>query len=298
MGLLCCWGGDLARARELLEEELEPATQHGEKRRAFVLLRLAEVEWRAGDLDAAERNTAEPAEIFLDGGDPWGSAQVLTTQALLAAIRGREAESRRLVSEAISRESDHGSKHQAIANRWVLGFLELSLDQPDRAYELLGPLPDGLEALGVGEPGLIPVVPDVVEALVALGRLEVAETMVRRFEEQAAALQHRWAMPAALRCRALVLLGCGEAKAALVSAEAAVDGIEHRVSVHRPAFPLIPRYGALGTAWATLAAYAVATTIGNFFHPDTRPVFWMQVRSLSPVSWVAALRVDLQRSTS
>ena len=61
---------------------------------------------------------------------------------------------------------------------------------------------------------------------------------------------------------------------------------------------LIPRYGALGTAWATLAAYAVATTIGNFFHPDTRPVFWMQVRSLSPMSWVAALRVDLQRSTS
>jgi tetratricopeptide (TPR) repeat protein len=224
MGLLCCWSGDLARARELLEEELEPATRHGEKRRAFVLLRLAEAEWRAGDLDAAERNTAEPAEIFLDGGDPWGSAQVLTTQAVLAAVRGREAESRRLVNEAISRESDHGIKHQAIANRWVLGFLELSLDQPERAYELLGSLPDELEALGVGEPGLIPVVPDVVEALVALGRLEVAETMVRRFEEQAAALQHRWAIPAAHRCRALILLGRGEAQAALVSAEEAVAG--------------------------------------------------------------------------
>jgi DNA-binding CsgD family transcriptional regulator/tetratricopeptide (TPR) repeat protein len=224
MGLLCCRSGDLARARELLEEELEAATQHGEKRRAFVLLRLAEVEWRAGDLDAAERHTAEPAEIFLDGGDAWGSAQVLTTQALLAAIRGRGAESRRLVSEAISCESDHGVKHQAIANRWVLGFLELSLDQPDRAYELLGPLPDGLEALGVVEPGLIPVMPDVVEALVALGRLEVAETMASSFEEQAAALQHRWAVPAALRCRALVLLGRGEAEDALVSAGEAAAG--------------------------------------------------------------------------
>lgn len=61
---------------------------------------------------------------------------------------------------------------------------------------------------------------------------------------------------------------------------------------------LIPRYGALGTAWATVAAYALASTIGNFFHRDTRPVFWMQLRSLSPVSWVAAVRVDLQRSTS
>lgn len=60
---------------------------------------------------------------------------------------------------------------------------------------------------------------------------------------------------------------------------------------------LIPRYGALGSAWATLVAYAVATMIGNCFHRDTRPVFWMQLRSLSPASWIAALRVDLQRPT-
>jgi hypothetical protein len=50
-GIRCC-SGDLRAARNLLEQELEPATRHGEKRRAFVLLRLAEVDWRAGDLDA------------------------------------------------------------------------------------------------------------------------------------------------------------------------------------------------------------------------------------------------------
>jgi hypothetical protein len=44
-------------------------------------------------------------------------------------------------------------------------------------------------------------------------------------------------------------------------------------------------------------AYAVATVIGNYFHRDTRPVFWMQIRSLSPTSWIAALRFDLQRPT-
>lgn len=60
---------------------------------------------------------------------------------------------------------------------------------------------------------------------------------------------------------------------------------------------LIPHYGALGSAWATLVAYAVATTIGNFFHSRTRPVFWMQLRSLSPVSWFTAMRFDLKRST-
>jgi PST family polysaccharide transporter len=63
-------------------------------------------------------------------------------------------------------------------------------------------------------------------------------------------------------------------------------------------FLLIPSHGAVGAAWATLISYAVASTIGNLFHADTRPVFWMQIRSLNPLSWVAALRVDLQRSVS
>lgn len=224
LGALHTCSGDLRAARNLLEQELEPATRHGEKRRAFVLLRLAEVEWRAGDLDAAERHVEEPAEIFLDGGDAWGFAQVLTIQALVAAIRGREEESRQLVDEAISLERGHGIKQKAIANRWVLGFLELSLGQPVRAYELLGPLPDALEAFGVREPGFIPALPDVVEVLVVLGRLKDAEAVLSRLERQAVVLQHRWATPAALRCRALLLLAQGEANAAVVSSEESAAG--------------------------------------------------------------------------
>jgi DNA-binding CsgD family transcriptional regulator len=219
-----CRSGDLRVARELLEQELESATRHGENRRAFVLVRLAEVEWRAGDLGAAERHIEEAVEIFLDGGHRWPSAAALTTQALLAAIRGRVAASRRYAHEAISREHEHGIKFQALANRWVLGFLELSLDQPVRAHRFLGALPDALDKLGVGEPGFIPALPDVVETLVALGRLEDAETVLGRLESQAVALQHRWATPAVLRSGAMLLLARGEADAALASAEEAVEG--------------------------------------------------------------------------
>ena len=48
--------------------------------------------------------------------------------------------------------------------------------------------------------------------------------MLSRLERQAVALQHRWATPAALRCRALLLLARGEANAALVSAEESAAG--------------------------------------------------------------------------
>jgi polysaccharide transporter, PST family len=43
---------------------------------------------------------------------------------------------------------------------------------------------------------------------------------------------------------------------------------------------LIPRYSALGAAIATVASYAISGVIANFISPKTRPIFFMQLRSL------------------
>jgi PST family polysaccharide transporter len=44
---------------------------------------------------------------------------------------------------------------------------------------------------------------------------------------------------------------------------------------------LIPRYGSLGAAWATLVAYGFAAVLGNLLSARTRPMFLLQVRSLA-----------------
>ena len=44
---------------------------------------------------------------------------------------------------------------------------------------------------------------------------------------------------------------------------------------------LIPRYGSLGAAWATLIAYAFAAVLGNLLSPKTRRIFVLQVKSLA-----------------
>jgi hypothetical protein len=36
---------------------------------------------------------------------------------------------------------------------------------------------------------------------------------------------------------------------------------------------LIPRYAGRGAAIATVAAYGLATIVGNAFHPSTRRIF-------------------------
>ncbi|MDB5321806.1 MAG: Polysaccharide transporter, family [Phycisphaerales bacterium] len=43
---------------------------------------------------------------------------------------------------------------------------------------------------------------------------------------------------------------------------------------------LIPRYGSLGAAWATVVAYAFAAVISNLFSVRTRPIFVLQMKSL------------------
>ena len=44
---------------------------------------------------------------------------------------------------------------------------------------------------------------------------------------------------------------------------------------------LIPRYGALGAAWATLVAQACATTFSNLLWRETRPFIRLQLRALT-----------------
>jgi DNA-binding NarL/FixJ family response regulator len=102
----------------------------------------------------------------------------------------------------------------------VLGFLELSLGEPARAWPALRdvartPTWRGLEvmiALG-----------DAVEASAALGRLEVGDELLGTLEDEARN-GHRWAGPGAQRSAALMLLARGDAERALAAADEAAAG--------------------------------------------------------------------------
>ena len=43
---------------------------------------------------------------------------------------------------------------------------------------------------------------------------------------------------------------------------------------------LIPRYGAPGSAVATIFSLSCSGFLFNLLHPSTRPIFWMQLRGL------------------
>ena len=77
------------------------------------------------------------------------------------------------------------------------------------------------KSAGIHEPGWEPILPGRRRGACVVGRLDEAEVVLQQLEEQAAVLRHRWATPAALRCRALLLLAREQSDEAAAAAEQA-----------------------------------------------------------------------------
>jgi DNA-binding CsgD family transcriptional regulator len=113
--------------------------------------------------------------------------------------------------------------------------LALSLDDAEAADAALAPLAAPFED-GVPDPIRPFFLPDEVEALIALGRLEPAEHLIGNFEAAARRLRRPWALMMSARCRALLLAAQGELDAASQAARDALalcEGLELRIEVAR-----------------------------------------------------------------
>jgi DNA-binding NarL/FixJ family response regulator len=215
---------DLGGARALWEAELRNALGAGTLGQRFDALRgLFDVEVRAGNWDLAERHLEEAWSAgVVDLGDRLLEAELLRRRARLSALRGDADDARRLVAEGRGlAEAIHWAQGVTM-NRWVLGFLELSLGEPARAWEALAetarpPVLLSLEGLEAAADG--------VEALVALDRVDDAGKLLITLRD-VASRGHRWAVPAAERCAALFLIAGGDAEAAAAAAEKAADGFD------------------------------------------------------------------------
>jgi DNA-binding NarL/FixJ family response regulator len=215
--------GDLGAARELLEAA-PPAIRSGSREldRARLLFDLILLELSAGNWDVAESYFDEAWQLAFDGGDGVGEAMLAVCRAALAMLRGRVDDARRLGGEAIARAEAAHWPMLVAKTREALGLMELSRGEPGEAWQWLADAPGRID---LAEARRVGPLPDAVEALVGLGRLDEAEAIVAGLEAQ---LQPGdcWAAPAAERCRALLLLARGDAKQASTAADASAAGFE------------------------------------------------------------------------
>lgn len=141
-----------------------------------------------------------------------------TQRALASAYLGRERTARDDARAAIAGALECGAPHLAGWPTMALGFLELSLGDYEKALETLQPMIDRTvtgQSRGVLQASFIP---DAVEALVALGRVDDARPLAETLERHAAQLDWPWLWAVGARCRSLVQAAAGD----LADAEASL----------------------------------------------------------------------------
>jgi DNA-binding CsgD family transcriptional regulator len=204
-GVLAVYADDLVPARASLGRALALATERGDEASLPLVLRyLSFVELLTGDWKRAEALTEEGYEAALLTGQRSQQAVLAATRALIAAHRGDVVAAPRDAEEALRLVDQTGSGFADLIARSALGLLELSLGDAGSAAEWLEPLLDRVVAAGAREPGLARFVPDLVEAWLALGRVEDASTLLASFEAQAVALGRPSALTGSARCRAIL----------------------------------------------------------------------------------------------
>jgi DNA-binding CsgD family transcriptional regulator len=213
----------LDEARRTFTELLGDAVAHGVTGPIpQILYHLAELECRAGNWDVAMEHARESraAAQRIDMGAL--SSEGHFAVGLVEAHLGRADPARLAALEGLRVAETAGETLLLIPNLSVLGFLELSLGEFAEADAYLSRAVELERAMGVREPAYFRIVPDQIEALVALGRLDDAEALLAPFEEAGRNLDRAWVIATGARCRALVLAGRGDLPGASAAADEAV----------------------------------------------------------------------------
>jgi DNA-binding CsgD family transcriptional regulator len=217
----------------MLEEQHERAEDLGnEFARGSLCFHLTQLECRAGDFSRATGYAREGHELATLSGNHQLMGIVLNARALAAAHTGDAAAARSVADEALAASAEAGDAFFAIHHRVVLGFLETSLADYAAARRQLDELPQLVEQLGVGEPGIFPFHGDAVEAAVALGDQDQAQRLIETLESWG----HELDRP---RLLALAWRGRGMLHAAVGEADEAAEAFARALAEHeRLALPL------------------------------------------------------------
>ena len=223
LGVLLTWRDEINPARASIDAAVVRAAELGDESSLPLLLRWrAYTSWLVGDWDSALREAEAGHDAAIRNGQPSQQAVLAAVQGLVLAHLGRVPEARGAVEEGLRLADETGATFGAMVGLSALGFLELSVGNAAEADRLLAPLVEQMEAAGIREPGAVRFVPDEIEALIVLDRLDEAETLLARFERRARRSERTSALAASGRCRGLLAAARGDLASAFSTLEGAL----------------------------------------------------------------------------
>jgi DNA-binding NarL/FixJ family response regulator len=221
--LVLAWTGRLDEARAQVSAVRDRCIERAEYGHlTFIDLHSTLIEvWRGNFTGAAQiaNEAMERAEQL--GGD---HALVIadTIGAVVAAYAGREEDALTHARAAIEKASRCNSPRLADQAIMSLGFLEVSLGKNADALTTLQPLVARFSTLPGTEIVTAAFLPDAIEAMIALGRLDDARPMIEALEYHGRRLDRAWMLAMGARCRSMMLAAHGDLGAATRMAQQAM----------------------------------------------------------------------------
>ena len=190
--------------RELLDRALTQAREHAPTAVLPAVLFMLGRDAAATDRwPLARAQYEEAARVARETTQMTWVAGCVAGMAWLDALEGREEECRVHAAEAVRLSEQFGMGLFKAWSMIALGQLGLGLGRPDGALEHFTECLAFLEAVSINDPDLSPA-PDIVDALVRLGRLDDARKVSVDYSIGAAAKGQPFALARAARARALL----------------------------------------------------------------------------------------------
>lgn len=208
---------DLAGARAELEEIQRDDADRGLDRGAPIALTdLTELSCHLGDLSRARGFAERAVEIASRTGRlPYAEAAARFATALVAEHVGDLVQAARSADDAHRLASGLGSTPLLDRVTVLLARIELAEDRPAAAAEMLTLLDARLDRAGLRQPGAYRFRGDLVEALVAGGRLDEAAGHAARLTAAVGDAPTPWGTAVSVRSRALVAAAAGDLESAI-----------------------------------------------------------------------------------
>jgi DNA-binding CsgD family transcriptional regulator len=222
-GVVLLWAGELEQARTPLEAMLHDAVEAGDPwGEMHALAYLSAMETNLGRPARGRELALRYLELAAAADQDAQRAGALWPLAGATGWLGRTGEARDAARQGLELAERTGHCLYVIGNLTAAGAVELSLDNPAAAAAALERAWDLMSGGGVQSPGRFPVLPDLVEALVALGEVDRATAVVREHRRISRTLDRPWVRALTGRCEAVVADARGEEAVAVAAFERAL----------------------------------------------------------------------------
>jgi DNA-binding CsgD family transcriptional regulator len=222
--LLLEWTCRLNEAHRILDAVRRQCVAKGEEGELIFIAQHVVLNhiWRGDFVEAGlVADDAMERARQLGGDTPLFLAYSLRTK--LAVYAGREADARAAAAEALEIGSRTGAIRLTDRVIGALGFLDVSLGRYGDAVATLQPLVAKFDpAATATELPYATFLPDAVEALIQVDRVDEVEPLIEALERHGERHDRAWALAVGARCRSMLLAARGDLDAASVAAEIAM----------------------------------------------------------------------------